>query len=72
MVCSSGGKHLHYTYKPMTNNELTLDQLTAMAGGSAFVKLGDIKGNMSNKTSQDIDTDMNQTSDKVWIEDVKC
>ncbi len=28
-----GGKHLHHTFKPMTNNELTLDQLTAISGG---------------------------------------
>ena len=28
-----GGKHLHNTFKPMTNNELTLDQLTAISGG---------------------------------------
>ena len=27
------GKHLHNTFKPMTNNELTLDRLTAMSGG---------------------------------------
>ena len=32
-----GGKHLHRTFQPMTNNELTLDQLTAIAGG---VQLG--------------------------------
>ena len=42
-----GGKHLHHNLKPMTNTELTLDQLTAMAGGSAFVKLGDIKAEAS-------------------------
>ncbi len=28
-----GGKHLHNTFKPMTNNELSLDQLTAISGG---------------------------------------
>jgi hypothetical protein len=28
-----GGKHLHHNFKPMTNTELTLDQLTAIAGG---------------------------------------
>ena len=28
-----GGKRLHYNFKPMTNNELTLDQLTAISGG---------------------------------------
>ncbi len=31
-----GGKHLHNTFKPMTNNELTLDQLTAISGGVAM------------------------------------
>jgi hypothetical protein len=28
-----GGKHLHNTFKPMTNTELNLDQLTAISGG---------------------------------------
>ena len=28
-----GGKHLHHNLKPMTNTELTLDQLTAISGG---------------------------------------
>ena len=28
----------------MTNTELTLDQLQALSGGAAFMKLGDIKG----------------------------
>lgn len=28
-----GGKHLHHTFKPMTNNELTLDQLQTISGG---------------------------------------
>ena len=28
----------------MTNTELTLDQLQAINGGAAFMKLGDIKG----------------------------
>ena len=31
-----GGKHLHHNFKPMTNNELTLDQLTAISGGVAM------------------------------------
>ena len=31
-----GGKHLHNTFKPMTNNELSLDQLTAISGGVAM------------------------------------
>ena len=34
-----GGKHPHNTFKPMTNTELTLDQLTAIAGGGVFAKL---------------------------------
>ena len=38
-----GGKHLHNTFKPMTNTELTLDQLTAIAGGGVFAKLDGIK-----------------------------
>ena len=29
----TGGKHLHHNFNPMTNTELTLDQLTAIAGG---------------------------------------
>ena len=28
-----GGKHLHHNFKPMSNTELTLDQLTAISGG---------------------------------------
>ena len=28
-----GRKHLHHIFKPMTNTELTLDQLTAISGG---------------------------------------
>ena len=28
-----GGKHLHHTFNPMTNNELTLDQLKEVNGG---------------------------------------
>ena len=28
-----GGKHLHHNFKQITNTELTLDQLTAIAGG---------------------------------------
>jgi hypothetical protein len=28
-----GGKHLHNTFKPMTNTELTLDQLHQINGG---------------------------------------
>ena len=30
--------------KPMTNTELTLDQLQQVNGGAAFMKIGDIKG----------------------------
>ena len=29
---------------PMTNTELTLDQLQTINGGAAFMKLGDIRG----------------------------
>ena len=35
-----GGKHLHNTFKPMTNTELTLDQLTAIAGGATAIEYG--------------------------------
>ena len=31
-----GGQHLHHNFKPMTNTELTLDQLTAISGGVAM------------------------------------
>ena len=34
-----GGKHLHNTIKPMTNNELTLDQLSEISGGSLLALL---------------------------------
>ena len=37
MVCSTNET-------PMTNSELTLDQLQQVNGGAAFMKLGDIKG----------------------------
>ena len=37
MVCSTNGT-------PMTNTELTLDQLQQVNGGAAFMKIGDIKG----------------------------
>ena len=46
------------------NDELSTEDLKKISGGSAFVKLGDIKGTMSSKMSQDIDTYMNQTSDR--------
>ena len=44
-----GGKHLHNTFKPMTNTELTLDQLTAIAGGGVFAKLDSIQGGIECK-----------------------
>ena len=31
-------------HTPMTNTELTLDQLQTINGGAAFMKLGDIRG----------------------------
>ena len=31
-----GGKHPHHNFQPMTNNELTLNQLTAISGGVAM------------------------------------
>ena len=31
-----GGKHPHHNFQPMTNNELSLDQLTAISGGVAM------------------------------------
>ncbi len=31
-----GEKHPHHNFQPMTNNELTLDQLTAISGGVAM------------------------------------
>ena len=53
MVCASEGDlcyHLHNAARPMTDpkntedQELSLDQLKDAAGGAAFMKLGDIKG----------------------------
>ena len=34
----------------MTNTELTIDQLQAVSGGAAFMKLGDIKGEYRQQT----------------------
>ena len=34
----------------MNNTELTLDQLQAISGGAAFMKLGDIKGEYRQQT----------------------
>ena len=46
-----GGKHLHNTFKPMTNIELTLDQLQTIAGGGVFAKLDGFKTNLERKAS---------------------
>ena len=45
----TGGKRLHHTFKPMTNNELTLHQLQTIAGGGVFAKLDGIKGSIECK-----------------------
>ena len=37
-----GGKHLHHNFQPMTNTELTLDQLQMMSGGVDENKLAKI------------------------------
>ena len=37
-----GGKHLHHTFKPKTNNELTLNQLTAISDGVVAGPNGEI------------------------------
>ena len=47
-----GGKHLHYNFKPMTNNELTLDQLNAIAGGATAIEYGLIAAVHSRPGSQ--------------------
>ena len=36
------GKHPHHNLKPMTNNELTLDQLTTISGGVVAGPHGEI------------------------------
>ena len=35
-----GGKHLHCNFKPITNTELTLDQLTTISGGATAIEYG--------------------------------
>ena len=47
-----GGKHLHHNLKPMTNTELTLDQLTAIAGGATAIEYGLIAAMHSRPGSQ--------------------
>ena len=47
------------------NDELSTEDLKKISGGSAFVKLGDIKGKLSRKTSQDSDTYMTDSSNRV-------
>ena len=44
------------------NDELSTEDLKKISGGAAFVKLGDIKGELSRKTSQDSDTYMTDSS----------
>ena len=44
-----GGKRLHHPFRPMINNELTLDQLQTIAGGGVFAKTDGIKTNMECK-----------------------
>ncbi len=44
IVSPSKGFNPHNFFKNMNNTELTLDQLSEVAGGAAFMKLGDIKG----------------------------
>ena len=50
-----GGKHLHNTFKPMTNNELTLDQLQTIAGGMIFAKIDGIKGGVECKVPPSVE-----------------
>ena len=50
-----GGKHLHNTFKPMTNNELTLDQLQTIAGGMIFAKIEGIKGGVECKVPPSVE-----------------
>ena len=50
-----GGKHLHHTFKPMTNTELTLDQLQTIAGGGVFAKLDSIQGGIECKVPPSVE-----------------
>ena len=47
-----GGKHPHHNFQPMTNNELTLDQLTAISGGATAIEYGLIAAMHSRPVSQ--------------------
>ena len=51
-----GGKHLHHTFKPMTNTELTLIELSTVSGGknsglASFISEPDV-GAGTNKTAK--------------------
>ncbi len=50
-----GGNHLHRNFKPMSNTELTLDQLQTIAGGGVFAKLDGIKGGVECKVPPSVE-----------------
>jgi hypothetical protein len=50
-----GGKHLHNTFKPMTNNELTLDQLQTISGGRV-TRCGTVHTFLTEKVGEDNNT----------------
>ena len=56
-----GGIHLHHNYKPMTNTELTLDQLSEISGGSLWALLfpGCSSGDSDSKNSK---------KDTTWVD----
>ena len=65
-----GAKHLLHTYKPMTNTELTLDQLTAISGGKktnlvGFISEPDVGAGTNRKWTKR----QSKSQGKVFIKD---
>lgn len=54
---------LHHNFRPMTNTELSLHQLTAISGGGVFAKLGDIRPDYHLQTQGNSDDSPNVTVD---------
>ena len=65
-----GGKHLHHNFNPMTNTELTLDQLFAISGGKknnlvGFIMEPDVGAGTNRKWTKR----QSKSQSKVFIKD---
>ena len=56
---------LHHTFKPMTNNELTLDQLRDVQGGIFLLLLAACKVKKANPEPKDCNTIIDVTSSSI-------